>query len=409
MVNIKIQKGYDIPLSGFPVGELQQWKTNGRVALDLSSFDFIQIELLKRVGDEVKIGEALAVDKKLPGRHFVSPASGTLIEIQRGEKRRPLFMVIEEKGELYVEHKETDILERWMAGGGFTHIRSRPGLRLAHPSKLPRSIFVKALETAPFAPPSVMQVQGREEWFQAGITALSKYAPVHLIARPGTFQSIQGAHYHTIEGAHPSGNPSVHISMIDPIRSMNDEIWTLGVQDVIVLGRLAKEGMYERNRVVSFAGEGMKERGYYQVPAGFDLGKVPYEGRLVSGDPLMGKELPFLNFFHTGVTAIPSPPLEREWFHFVGFRYPRVTTHQHGEERPFVDGAIYDRVMPLKISTMHLIKALMNQDFEKAMELGLLEVASEDFALPTFLCPSKIEMTSVVHEKLREFSLQYLS
>ena len=52
--------------------------------------------------------------------------------------------------------------------------------------------------------------------------------------------------------------------------------------------------------------------------------------------------------------------------------------------------------MPMQIPSMLLVKALMAKNYDLADELGLLEVDSEDFALPTFVCPSKIEMTSTI-------------
>lgn len=80
----------------------------------------------------------------------------------------------------------------------------------------------------------------------------------------------------------------------------------------------------------------------------------------------------------------------------------------HGEERAFVDGAIYDRVMPLPIETMLLVKMLLTEEYEKGEALGLLGVHPEDFALPTYVCPSKIEMTEIVKEGLKAYALQYL-
>ena len=56
--------------------------------------------------------------------------------------------------------------------------------------------------------------------------------------------------------------------------------------------------------------------------------------------------------------------------------------------------------MPMRIPTMHLIKAILIQDFELAEELGLLEVAEEDFALASFICPSKIDMVEIVKKGL---------
>jgi len=42
----------------------------------------------------------------------------------------------------------------------------------------------------------------------------------------------------------------------------------------------------------------------------------------------------------------------------------------------------------------------MANNYEKAIELGLLEVNVEDFALPSFVCPSKIDMMQIVKQGL---------
>ncbi|MCB1108387.1 MAG: NADH:ubiquinone reductase (Na(+)-transporting) subunit A, partial [Chlamydiia bacterium] len=75
----------------------------------------------------------------------------------------------------------------------------------------------------------------------------------------------------------------------------------------------------------------------------------------------------------------------------------------------FVDGSYYDRVMPMRIPTMPLIKALLAEDFEKALSLGLLEVDAEDFALPAFICPSKIAMPEIVKRAQQFYAEQYLA
>ena len=64
--------------------------------------------------------------------------------------------------------------------------------------------------------------------------------------------------------------------------------------------------------------------------------------------------------------------------------------------------------MPFQIPTMHLIKAILAEDYDLAVELGLLEVAEEDFALPAFICPSKIEMVEIVKNGLQAYAEEYL-
>ena len=60
-------------------------------------------------------------------------------------------------------------------------------------------------------------------------------------------------------------------------------------------------------------------------------------------------------------------------------------------------------MMPLKIPTVPLLKALLAKDFEMAVELGLLEIDAEDFALAEFICPSKVEFTKIIREGIRAY------
>ena len=64
--------------------------------------------------------------------------------------------------------------------------------------------------------------------------------------------------------------------------------------------------------------------------------------------------------------------------------------------------------MPLDVPTMQLVKAIMAEDYDLAAEFGLLEVDSEDFALPAFVCPSKIEMIDIVKKGLRRYAADTL-
>lgn len=85
------------------------------------------------------------------------------------------------------------------------------------------------------------------------------------------------------------------------------------------------------------------------------------------------------------------------------------TTTQHGEKRAFVVSYAYEKVMPMRIPTMQLVKAIMSEDFDLAETLGLFEVASEDFALATFIDPCKIEMVDIVREGLRSYAQEVLA
>jgi len=461
MVHIKIKKGLDIPIKGKPSGKTQQLIPGGeassatpkKIALNLKPFEDIKFKLLAKAGDTVKIGQPIAFDKAQEKRMFVSPAGGVVREVRRGLKRRLLDIVIDvDSEEQAVEHTIIDIdkasreeiLERLLEGGLFANIRRRPFNRLANPTKTPQSIFVKAIESAPFTPSAEQQVEGYEKEFQAGLNALTKLTqgPVHLVYRQGTsckaFTDAQNVEKHTTEGPHPVANHSLHIEHIDPITSVDHIIWTVTAHDVVSIGYLLTKGRYFTERVISIAGPGIvpDRTGYFKVRAGYPIealiaGRIE-KGlvRLISGDPLMGEKVEpdeYLGYYHTAFCAIPENT-HREFMHFFRlginkYSFSRAyfsglldntereydfTTNQHGEHRPFIDATLYDQVMPLQVSTMPLVKAVLAEDLDLAEELGLLSVDGEDFALPTFVCMSKMEMTDIIKQGLKRHALEVM-
>lgn len=462
MASIEIKKGLDIPIEGHPEGKVQPLKPSGQVSpidrpshlsLNLSPFENTPFKLLVNQGDVVKCGQPLAFDKRCPERKFVSPAGGVIKEIQRGLKRRLLNIVIEVAADENVVqkdpldlHKKTrsEIASHLAEGGIFAYIRKRPFDLMAKPNEEPRAIFVKAIESAPFTPPPELQVEGNESLFATGLETLKKLTEgnVHLIFQEGSkcnaFTEARDVKRHTAKGPHPIANPSVHIQKLSPIRSSEDVVWTLDVLDVIRIGSLIAIGRPFIHRVLGIGGPGIidGQRGYFRVRDGTPVhalitGRIEKETplRLISGDPLMGEKVEadqFLRFYDTTFTVIPEPT-SREFLHFLrpglhkytasktylsklfnkGKEIP-FTTSLHGEKRPFITAIPYDKVQPLPISTMLLVKSVMAEDFETAEALGLLEIAPEDFALPTFVCPSKIEMVQIIKRGLQIYARDIL-
>ena len=58
----------------------------------------------------------------------------------------------------------------------------------------------------------------------------------------------------------------------------------------------------------------------------------------------------------------------------------------------------YEKVIPMDIYPMHLLKAILVEDIDKMEQLGIYEVAEEDFALCEFICTSKIEIQSLIRQ-----------
>lgn len=455
MAHIKISEGLNLPLKGRPSGSVQNLAAPQEVSLNLNPFSRIKFRLLKKAGDVVKVGEPIAEDKMTPGRYFVSPAAGSIKEVRRGLKRRLMDVVIEvDRGgedwhELQTLNPKTasreELVDHLKEGGLFAHIRRRPFNLLANPEITPRNVFVKAHESAPCAAPSELQVEGFEREFQAGLDTLAKLTDgkVHLIHAKGSsckaFTDAPGVEKHTVEGPHPVANISVAIHHIDPIQSCEDAVWTVTAHDVVCIGAIVANGKYHIDRVIGIGGPGIlgDRTGFFRVRAGHPVGGLiagrNEKGllRLISGDVLCGNKVEvdgFLGFYDVAFTVLPES-VDREFMHFFrpglskftatktylsGFRKDSekeydFSTSLHGEERAFIDGRVYDRMMPMQVPCMELVKSILSEDFDTAEELGLLEVDAEDFALPAFICPSKVEMTEIVRDGLNQYAADVLS
>ena len=78
-----------------------------------------------------------------------------------------------------------------------------------------------------------------------------------------------------------------------------------------------------------------------------------------------------------------------------------------GGERHMIMSNEYDKVLPMDIMPEYLIKAIIAGDIDRMEQLGIYEVAPEDFALAEFVCSSKefvcsskMELQRIVREGL---------
>jgi Na+-transporting NADH:ubiquinone oxidoreductase subunit A len=137
--------------------------------------------------------------------------------------------------------------------------------------------------------------------------------------------------------------------------------------------------------------------------------------RIISGNVLTGRKSAidgFLGYYDDMVTIIPEVTEKRFfgwvqpgfnapsfWRTFVSTWLPRkprsINTDKNGEDRAFVATGEYEKVMPMDILPMHLAKAVLIEDIELMEQLGIFEVAPEDFALCSYICPSKIEFGEI--------------
>lgn len=445
--NVIIRKGYDIKLQGAAEKSVTDIPISDVIAVKPPDFPAVTPKLLVETGDEVLAGQPLFFDKNRPNLRIASPVSGEVAEVVRGEKRRIMEVrIIPDKGGMrYVKFPKDDpaalsrevIIERLLESGCWNYIRQRPYTLIANPEDTPKAIFVSCFDSAPLAPDLDFVKDFEPENLQAGIAVLAKLSAdkVHLGLKPGQpegdFPGTHVVNHHYFKGPHPSGNVGIQIHHIDPIRK-GEAVWYVHLQDLLIIGRLFREGRYRADRLLALTGSCVTWPHYLRAITGQRMSDL-VGGRLksghcrvIQGNVLTGKTSSaddFLSFYENQITAIPEGDqpeflgwllpgfeklsLSRTYFSWL---FPSRTydldTNMHGEERAFVMTGQYDKVLPMNVYPVFLLKAILARDIERMEALGIYEIAEEDFALCEFVCTSKIDVQKIVAEGLEYIRLE---
>lgn len=430
---VKLKKGLRLPITGEPKQVIED-ASSKQVAVVGEDYVGMKPTMHVKVGDRVKIGQLLFVDKKNPGVRYTSPACGQVTAINRGDKRVLQSVVVSVDGqdsESYRSYQESqiaslsseDIENQLNQAGLWVAFRTRPFNKVPALGTKPNSIFVTAMDTNPLAADSSVVLKGQEAAFSAGLRVLTRMTEgkVYVCKGPETQISapdLSQLHFETFSGPHPAGLAGTHIHYLDPV-SINKTVWSINFQDVIAIGKLMTTGKLSLNRVISLAGPGVREPKLYRVTQGACLDELTKgrlkqgEVRIISGSVLSGRaSTPGLNFlgrYHFQVSVLDEGR-DRE---FLGWHAPGMnkfsvkrtflsnwlapkkkfdlTTSTGGSVRAMVPIGSYEKVMPLDIESTFLLRALLTHDTDGAQQLGALELAEEDLALLTFVCPTKLE------------------
>ena len=437
---VKISKGLDINLKGAPVAEFTSVAEAKQYALMPADFTRVTPKVVVKPEDKVKAGEPLFVDKNCPELQFVSPVSGTVVAVNRGERRRVLSVVVESDGKFEsVEYKAKDVLSLsaeevkadLLKAGLFAFMRQRPYDVIATPSDSPRAIFVSAFDSKPLAVDFEVALKGNEDDFQVGLDALSRIAPVYLgvsASQKAAALSVAKNVTTTIfKGPHPAGNVGVQINKVAPVNK-GEIVWTIGAEEVIFIGRFFNKGKIDFTRTVALAGSEVTNPSYSKVVLGAQIstlvdGRLKNENplRIIDGNVLTGKKTTadsFLGAFSNEITVIPEIMGGDEMFGWIAPRFSMFSTSRSyfswlmpkrnytidarikGGERHMIMSGEYDKVFPMDIYPEYLIKAIITGNIDKMEELGIYEVAPEDFALCEFVDSSKLELQRIVREGL---------
>ena len=439
---INIRKGLDINMKGKAEKVLVEGSKSKLFSIQPPNFTGLTPKLVVKVGDQVKAGSPIFFDKYRDSIQYVSPTSGVIKDIVRGAKRRIMEVVIEADSETtYLEAEVKDVLKLdrdavkslMLSSGLWPFLRMRPIDIVANPKDTPKSIFISSFDSNPLAPDNNFILDGKEAAFNAGIEMLNKLTDgtVHLQTRNDSnsvFKNAKGVQVNVVKGAHPAGNVGVQMHHIDPINK-GEIVWYINPQDVLILGRYALTGKYDATKIVAVTGENISERKYVKTIIGSSINSilksdVEENSRVISGNSLTGSQVQkdnYLSFYDSQITVLPEGDnykffLTDGWLS-TGFKrfsasraYPTwmmpkskeygLDTNINGEERAFVMSGQYEKVFPFDIYPVYLIKSILSNDIESMENLGIYEVAPEDFALCEFVCTSKINVQQIVRDGL---------
>jgi Na+-transporting NADH:ubiquinone oxidoreductase subunit A len=394
-----------------------------------------------KVGDRVKLGQLIFSDKKTEGVHFTAPASGVVKEINRGERRALLSVVIDvDDNEEAVEFNKysvadfaqltnEQITEQLQESGLWCALRTRPFSKVPAKGTEAKSIFVTAIDTNPLAADPAIVIAENAADFSNGLSLLTKLTAgkVFLCKAAGAdIPTAEGVQVEEFAGVHPAGNAGTHINHLDPV-SRNHVVWTIGYQDVVAIGQLFTSGKLPVERVVSIAGPVVSEPKLVKTRVGANLsdllkGTVDTAGnRVISGSVWNGRtsagELDYLGRYANQVTVLEQGD-KRE---FMGWAAPGAnqfsvlsvfisalnkakkfsfSTTTNGSERAMVPVGQFERLVPLDILPTQLLRAIVTGDIVSAMDLGALELDEEDLALCTFACTGKYEYGPILRDNL---------
>lgn len=434
---IKISKGLDIKIDGKAVQKISKIKPASVIEINPDHFHGIVPKMVAKDGDKIKAGSPLFFNKNYEAMKFVSPVSGTVREVVRGERRKVMSIVIDADTEtdylkFDVKNTADEIKALLLESGLWTLIKQRPFDVIANPDASPKAIYISGFDSAPLAPDYEFVMKDKMGDFQAGIDALAKLTTgkihIGLNSANSIFASVKGVETTVFNGPHPAGNISVQINNVEPINK-GETVLTLNVQDVAVIGRLMTKGVVDFTRTVALTGPEVANPQYFETVAGNNISAivkgnlktVSYPLRLISGNVLTGIKISENGFLTPGASQISVIDEGSQTHELFGWAMPRFDKFSAsnlfftkffpkrtfkwdarllGGPRSIIMSGEWDSVFPMDILPEQLIKTMMAHNIDRMESLGAYEVAPEDFALCEFVDTSKLPLQAIVREAL---------
>lgn len=407
------------------------------VALIPDDFTGITPKMDVREGIHVECGEVLWHDKSYDDIKVVSPVSGIVKAVVRGERRKVLAVEITTDNNVSTTSTASSVPEgadaiksALMAQGVWAQMRQLPFDIVPMPTSVPRDIFVTLWDAAPLAPDMSLALEGNEVLLEKGVSTLKVLTNgnVYVGRAPGSgVKDIPGAYMVDVDGGFPASLPSVLAANIRPVNK-GETVWTLDAMTLMRIGQVAAGKGVNWTAPVAVTGSEVNKPCYVTAPAGVSMKSLLAENvknsgheRVISGNVLTGINVGldgYLRYPYTQVTVIPEGDDVSEFMgwasimpdkmsesrsfpgHFLKRRRFSPDARLNGGRRAMILSGQYDNYIPMDIMAEYLVKAILARDIDRMEALGIYEVTPADFAAAEYADASKLELQKIVMEGL---------
>ena len=418
--------GLDVPLHGSVKNNNLDTIYTKFSAVLADDYFGLKPKILVREGDHVLKGDPLLEDKTNPGFTVNSPVNGVIHEINRGEKRALVSIVINKTNDDSVAFDQSNNkLENLRNASLWDSFRERPFNRVPNINTRPDFLFINACKADGLeaSPNQILEVEA--ENFLAGIKFLvdALGCEINLCSYSNIYIGELDVNQYVVEGKYPAGNSSIHIQNIKPL-TKNTKTWTINWQDVVRIGNSVKSGNFCFDKYVSICGPACEEPKIVKTNLGANMeeltaGTLSTNLRKVSGSLLYGRsgdgytdyltrysnqislvsderKATFFNWLqpglenHSNSNVFLSSFLKPEKFNF--------DTNINGGYRAIVPIGVFDEVNPYEIDSTLFLKSLAIGDLVALRELGIFDLSDEDMGIFSYVCPSKYDYVALFND-----------
>lgn len=421
----RIRRGLEI--QGAELSDREALPLSGNVGVLGSDLPGVKPALKVEQGEALSAGDVLLEDRRNPRLRVTAPVAGVVSAINRGLYRSLTSIVIEREDRSHVSESDqpldqpadvTSLHALLLQTGIWARIRQRPFGIVPVANSRPGRLFITAMDARFTGPGPRDEIQAEADAFCAGVSAMS-----HLPLEGTIICSRQQGDIPPIDvtrvrhacfvGPHPAGLPGTHIHALDdPTPSC--PAFHIDAQAVVELGRKLLGRTGGQTRPVSVSGNGVTRPGVYRMITGTSLNELLLHAgvdstasaiRIICGTPFEGRRIGandgFLGVNDRSVTVVQEPGLavSPRVSDFVDrtsllgrlLRRGRLemNTRMHGAMRCMLPAESIERVWPHRIPVLPLLRALLTEDDDTALELGALAFVEEDLALASWACPAK--------------------